>query len=256
MPASAAIHVSLLYAFLLVLARMAGIFTFLPLPGFKAGPDAAKIALAVTLTLALYARWPVIAPPSNMLLMAGWMIAEAGIGLATGLAVSFLIEAVTMAAQAVSTQAGFAFASTVDPNTEADSTVLILIAQLTAAMLFFALGLDRQLLSILARSLETHPPGAITSSRASAEALVMLGSGIFTTGLRLALPLMALLFLIDLSVGLLGRLSSQLQLIALAFPAKMLAAVAALSVLVLLIPQVFQQSASVVFGVLRKFLGL
>ena len=179
-----------------------------------------------------------------------------GIGLATGLAVSFLIEAVTMAAQAVSTQAGFAFASTVDPNTEADSTVLILIAQLTAAMLFFALGLDRQLLSILARSLETHPPGAITSSRASAEALVMLGSGIFTTGLRLALPLMALLFLIDLSVGLLGRLSSQLQLIALAFPAKMLAAVAALSVLVLLIPQVFQQSASVVFGVLRKFLGL
>ena len=112
-----------------------------------------------------------------MLQMAGWMIAEAGIGLATGLAVSFLIEAVTMAAQAVSTQAGFAFASTVDPNTEADSTVLILIAQLTAAMLFFALGLDRQLLSILARSLETHPPGSITSSRASAEALVMLGSG-------------------------------------------------------------------------------
>jgi flagellar biosynthesis protein FliR len=256
MPASAAIHVSLLYAFLLVLARMAGIFIFLPLPGFKAGPDAAKITLALALTLALYARWPVIAPPANILLMAGWMIAEAGIGLATGLAVSFLIEAVTMAAQAVSTQAGFAFASTVDPNTEADSTVLILIAQLTAAMLFFALGLDRQLLSILAQSLETHPPGSITSSRASAEALVMLGSGIFTTGLRLALPLMALLFLIDLSVGLLGRLSSQLQLIALAFPAKMLAAVAALSVLVLLIPQVFQQSASVVFGVLRKFLGL
>ncbi|HTS49696.1 MAG TPA: flagellar biosynthetic protein FliR [Bryobacteraceae bacterium] len=255
MPASAAIHVSLLYAFLLVLARMAGLFTFLPLPGFKAGPDAAKITLALALTLALYARWPMVAAPSNMLQMTGWMIAEAGIGLATGLAVSFLIEAVTMAAQAVSTQAGFAFASTVDPNTEADSTVLILIAQLTAALLFFALGLDRQLLSILARSLETHPPGSITSSRASAEALVMLGSGIFTTGLRLALPLMALLFLIDLSVGLLGRLSAQLQLIALAFPAKMLAAVAALSFLVLLIPQVFEQSASVVFGVLRKFLG-
>ena len=35
------------------------------------------------------------------------------------------------------------------------------------------------------------------------------------------LPLMTLLFLIDLSVGLLGRLNSQLQLIALAFPAKM-----------------------------------
>ncbi len=256
MHASAAIPVSLLYAFLLVLARVVGIFTFLPLPGFKAGPDAAKIMLAITLTLALYARWPVVAPPSNMLQMAGWMIAEAGIGLATGLAVSFLLEAVTMGAQAISTQAGFAFASTVDPNTEADSTVLILIAQLAAAMLFFALGLDRQLLSILARSLETHPPGMVTSSRASAEALVLLGSGIFSTGLRLALPLMALLFLIDLSVGLLGRLNAQLQLTALAFPAKMLTAIAALSVLVLLIPQLFQQSAAIAFGALSKFLGL
>ena len=256
MPASAAIPVSLLYAFLLVLARMAGIFIFLPLPGFKAGPDAAKITLAVVMTLALYARWPVIAAPSNLLQMAGWMIVEASIGVAIGLAVSFLIEGVIMAAQAISTQAGFAFASTVDPNTEADSTVLILIAQLTGAMLFFAMGLDRQLLSILARSLETHPPGTITSSRATAEALVMLGSGIFTTGLRLALPLVALLFLVDLSVGLLGRLSTQLQLIALAFPAKMLASVAALSVLVLLIPQVFQQSANVLFSALRAFLGL
>lgn len=256
MHASAAIPVSLLYAFLLVLARMAGIFIFLPLPGFKAGPDVAKITLAVALTLALYARWPAIAAPSSMLQMAGWMIVEAGVGVAIGLAVSFLIEAVMMAAQAISTQAGFAFASTVDPNTEADSTVLILIAQLTAAMLFFAMGLDRQLLSILARSLETHPPGTITSSRATADALVMLGSGIFSTGVRLALPLVALLFLVDLSVGLLGRLSTQLQLIALAFPVKMLASVAALSVLVLLIPQVFQQSASVLFGALRAFLGL
>ena len=255
MPANAAIHASLLYAFLLVLARMAGIFTFLPLPGFKAGPDLGKIMLSLALTLALYARWPAVTAPSSMLQMTGWIVSEAGIGLAIGVAVSFLIESVTMAAQAVSTQAGFAFASTIDPNTEADSTVLILIAQLTAALLFFALGLDRQLLSILAHSLETHPPGTITSSRTSGEALAMLGSGIFTTGLRLALPLIALLFLIDLSIGLLGRLSTQLQLIALAFPAKMLAAVAALSVLVLLIPQVFQQFAAVIFGALRKFLN-
>ena len=84
----------------------------------------------------------------------------------------------------------------------------------------------------------------------------MLGSGIFSTGLRLALPLIALLFLIDLSVGLLGRLNAQLQLIALAFPVKMLAAVAGLSFLVMLMPQLFQQFAGIAFGALSKFLGL
>jgi flagellar biosynthetic protein FliR len=257
MRGDAAIHASQLYGFLLVLARMTGIFIFLPLPGFKAGPDSAKIALALALTFGLYARWPVVNPvPASMMQLTGWMLAEAGVGLATGLAVGFVLEWLVMAAQAVSTQAGFAYASTVDPNTEADATVLILIAQTIAGLLFFAMGFDRQLLGILAKSLETNPPGAFAASRPSIEALVMLGSNVFSTGLRLVLPLMTLLLLIDLSAGLLGRLNAQLQLMALTFPAKMLAAMAAFSFLVFLIPKLYQQSANAAFGALGKFLGL
>jgi flagellar biosynthetic protein FliR len=252
-----AIPTSVLYGFLLVLARISGVFVFLPLPGLQAGPSAAKITLAMILTLGMYSRWPVLGQvPGSMMQIAGWMLAEAAIGLATGLAVAFLIEAVTFAAQAISTQAGFAYASTIDPNTEADSTVLLILAQLTAGLLFFAMGFDRVLLTILARSLETHPPGAFVASRASVEALVMLGSSIFSTGLHLALPLMTLLFLIDLSIGLLGHLNSQLQLIALAFPAKMLAALAALSFLVLLIPKLYQQLGAAAFTALGRLLGL
>jgi len=255
---SPAIPTSILYGFALVLARISGVFVFLPLPGFEAGPSAAKITLSMILTFGMYSRWPVLDPvPDSMLQVAGWMLAEAAIGLATGLAVAFLIEAVTFAAQAISTQAGFAYASTIDPNTEADSTVLLLLAQLTAGLLFFAMGFDRVLLTILARSLETHPPGtAFVASRASVEALVMLGSTIFSTGVHLALPLMALLFLIDLSIGLLGHLNAQLQLIALAFPAKMVTALAALSLLVLLIPKLFQQLGAASFTALGRVLGL
>src|SRR5581483_2952328 len=216
----------------------------------------AKITLAGAFTLALYSRWPVIDPaPQSMMVLAGWMIAEAGVGLATGLAVGCLIEGLVLAAQAISTQAGFSYASTIDPTTEADSTVLILIAQTAAGLLFFAMGLDRQLLMILARSLETQPPGSFAFSRSSVEGLAMLGSSVFSTGFRLALPVMILLFLVDLSVGLLGRLNSQLQLIALAFPAKMVVALAALSFLALLIPRIFQQSAGVAFTALGRVLG-
>jgi flagellar biosynthetic protein FliR len=247
----------MLYAFLLVLARISGVFVFLPLPGLEAGPSAAKIVLSMILTFGMYSRWPALNPvPTSMLQISGWMLAEAAIGVATGLAVAFTIEAVTFAAQAISTQAGFSYASTIDPNTEADSTVLIMLAQLIAGLLFFAMGFDRLLLTILARSLETHPPGAFVASRASVEALVMLGSTVFTTGLHLALPLMTLLFLIDLSIGLLGHLNSQLQLISLAFPVKMFAALAALSLLVLLIPKLYQQLGESAFSALGRLLGL
>ncbi|HTR34820.1 MAG TPA: flagellar biosynthetic protein FliR [Bryobacteraceae bacterium] len=252
-----AIPASLLYGFLLVLARIAGIFSFLPLPGMNAGPNAAKITLSMALTLALYSRWPVInTAPVSMVQVTGWLLSEAGIGLATGLAVALLLEGIIFAAQAISTQAGFSYASTVDPSTNADSTVLIMLAQTTAAVLFFVLGLHRQLLLILARSLDTHPLGVFTASRASVEGLVHLGSSVFSTGFRLALPLMTLLFLIDLSVGLLGHLNAQLQLIALVFPAKMLVSLAALSFLCLLIPRLFEQSANVAFTAIGRLLGL
>jgi flagellar biosynthesis protein FliR len=257
MHANPAISASVLYGFLLVLARISGVFVFLPLPGLVAGPSAAKITLAMVLTFGMYSRWPVLDPiPQSMMQLAGWMIAEAAIGVATGLATAFLIEAVLFAAQAISTQAGFAYASTIDPNTEADSTVLLQLAQLTAGLLFFAMGFDRVLLNILGRSLETQLPGAFVPSRSSVEGIVMLGSSIFSTGVHLALPVMTLLFLIDLSIGLLGHLNSQLQLIALAFPAKMAAALAALSLLVLLIPKLYEQLGVAAFTALGRLLGL
>jgi flagellar biosynthetic protein FliR len=257
MHANPAIPASLLYGFLLVLARISGVFVFLPLPGLEAGPSAAKIVLSMILTFGMYSRWPTLNPvPTSMLQIAGWMLAEAGIGVATGLAVAFVIEAVTFAAQAISTQAGFSYASTIDPNTEADSTVLIMLAQMIGGLLFFTMGFDRLLLTILSRSLDTHPPGMFVASRASVEALVMLGSNVFTTGLHLALPLMTLLFLIDLSIGLLGHLNAQLQLIALAFPVKMFAALASLSLLVLLIPKLYQQLGEASFSALGRLLGL
>ena len=256
MHADPTIRISLLYGFLLVLARVSGIFIFIPLPTLKAGPTAAKVVLALALTFALFPLWPNVEPaPQSMLQVIGWVLAEAAIGLATGLAVAFVIEGLYVAAQAISIQAGFSYAAMVDPNTEADSTVLIVIAQLTAGLLFFSLGLDRRLLAILAHSLETSPPGSFAISQSNAETLAMLGSNAFSTGLRLVLPVMTLLFLIDLSIGMLGRLNAQLQLVALAFPLKMIAALAALSFLILLVPKIYQQSAGVAFGALTKLLG-
>jgi len=257
MHADAAIHASQLYGFLLVLARMAGVFIFLPLPGFKAGPDAAKIGLALALTFALFSRWPVSQPaPSSMVQLTGWMLAEAGIGLATGLAVSFVIEWLVMAAQAISTQAGFAYASTVDPNTEADSGVLLVFAQLAASMLFFALGLDREILRLFAQSLDRIPAGTYVLGVPAGEAVIRLASGMFSVGVRLALPVVALLVLVDFALALLGRLNQQMQLLALAFPAKMLTALVVLSWVMVLFPRILMQSSGQAWSAARRMLGI
>ena len=112
-----------LYAFLLVLARISGAFIFVPIPGIQAGPEIARALLAVSLTLALAPRWPVIdAAGVNFPLLMGWILAEAGMGLAVGLAVAFLAEGFQMGAQIISLQAGYTFATTIDPTSGADSS--------------------------------------------------------------------------------------------------------------------------------------
>ena len=70
-----------------------------------------------------------------------------------------------MGAQIISLQAGYSFATTIDPPSGADSSVLLSIAQLTSGLLFFATGLDRQVLMIFAQSLSLHPPGHLAVSR-------------------------------------------------------------------------------------------
>src|SRR4029077_615182 len=135
-----------LYAFLLVLARVSGVFVFVPLPGIKAGPELIRAALAGSITLALYPRWPAIASSGlSFGTLVAWMLAEAALGIAVGVTVAFLADVFQMGAQIISLQAGCSFASTYDPTSGADSSVLLAISQTLAGLLFFAAGLDHQI---------------------------------------------------------------------------------------------------------------
>jgi flagellar biosynthetic protein FliR len=245
-----------LYSFLMVLARISGAFIYIPLPGMKAGPQPARVILAVSMTFVLFSSWPVIdASHVNIGLLIGWMLAEGGLGLAVGLATSFLMEGFQMGAQIISLQAGYSFATTIDPTSGADSGVLLTIAQMTAGLLFFATGMDRQILLIFARSLTTHPPGQFAVSPAVVTMLIQTSAMIFTTGFRLVLPLAGLLMLVEVSLALLARLNSQLHLMMVAFPIKLLLSLALLSWLVLIFPKVFAQSSGRILQLVQALLS-
>jgi flagellar biosynthetic protein FliR len=249
------LEVGTLYAFILVLTRISGVFIFIPLPGMQAGPQVARVVLASFVTFALFPVWPAI--PSvgvSFGTLIGWLLAEAGLGIAVGVAVAFLSEMFQMGAQIIGLQAGYTFASTIDPTSGADTSVLLSIAQTAAGLLFFATGLDRQVLSAFAQSLTVHPPGHLVLTPSMVNQLVQTGSAIFSTGLRLVLPLLALLIMVDISMALLARLNSQLQLMTLAFPIKMLVSLTLLAWLVLVFPKVFTQSSGQVMRLVRGLL--
>ena len=257
MPVNVTLTLGTLLSFLLVLTRVAGAFVFVPLPGVSSVIAPARIAFSLGFTLALAPRWPNIAggpPPSGVL--AGWVLAEAAAGIAIGVSVAIVIEAFTMAAQILGLPAGYGYASTIDPTTQADAGILVVLAQLVAGMFFFASGLDREVLRLFARSLDRAPAGTYLLHLESATEMIRLSANLFSVGVRLALPVVALLMMVDVALALMGRLNAQLQLLSLAFPAKMLVALLVLAWIAPLFPRVLLELSGHAWSTARHLLGM
>jgi flagellar biosynthetic protein FliR len=125
-----------------------------------------------------------------------------------------------------------------------------------AGMLFFALGLDREVLRLFAQSLDKVPAGTFVLGLPAAQIVIRLGASLFAVGIRLALPVVALLVMVDVALALLGRINQHLQLLHLAFPAKMLAALLMLSWIAVLFPRVMWQFSEQSWAAARQMLGI
>lgn len=237
--------------FLAVLARVSAALYLVPLPGFRASLTPLKTILAIGLTLILIPAWPESLPGvqsagGSALLVLG----EVSFGLLLGLVAGIAVESLVLAAQVISLQAGYSYASTVDPASEADSSVLPVFAQLSGGLMFLALGLDRQVFGALAGSLHRWPPGSAWFGPEMASGFVALGTVLLEHGLRLAVPVVALLLLTDLTLSLLARINAQLPLLSASFSVKMLAALVLLAWLAPVWPAALRSAAEACWRIL------
>ncbi len=250
------IGLTAIFGFLLVLARVAGVILFAQIPGMQSAPDAPRVLLVLAISVVVMPAWPLVVPENAWLgALAGWIAVEFTFGLLIGVCVSFLLEGFQIAAQMAGLQAGYSFASTIDPNTQADSGILQILTQLLASMIFLAAGYDRTVIRVLAGSLERMPSVASLGSLSTMEAVIKLGSQIFITGLSLALPVLALLILLDLSFAIVAKVQTQFQLMSLLFPAKMLLGLGMLATCLPAFSKVGQAAASHTLQALLRLLG-
>lgn len=243
------VSVSLIYSFLLVVARIGGALIFVPLPTMRNAIEPVRIVLILALAIALYPVWPSVAANVTPIEYCGMLAVDAAFGLCIGLLIGFLSEAGILFGQICGLQAGFSFASTVDPESQADSPVLSAIAQTASSLLFVTLGLHRYIIRVFAHSLETLPPGKLLIDRHWGDVVVRAAGTLFSVGLRLALPIVGLTLMVDVTLSLLARFNPQLQLNSMTMPLKILAALATISILLMLFPAVYSEYAGRMFRI-------
>ena len=148
------------------------------------------------------------------------------------------------------------YVNMVDPTSQVDASILNVIFALLANLLFLATDLHLFALEALVDGLRIHPLGAFSTTPADAAAIIMLGGYMLEAAVRLALPVMAVLLLVDLTLGLLNQVHSRMQLITLSFTLKLVAGTAVIYLMLPTAPKVFdfmaEHGAEVVIGLLRR----
>ncbi len=201
---------NIISGFLFIGVRLSGLMLFAPFFGSDALPARIKAGLVLALSFVLY---PMVAPHFPVVPLSHWpllVFSELLVGAAIGIATQLVFDAVQMAGQILSVQMGYSLVSILDPNTQAESTVMATFHQALAMLIFLRLDVHLWILRAIGTSFTYLPPGSAHLSAAFVRTALSAGAAVFTVGLELAAPVLSATFLADLVLGLLGKASPQL----------------------------------------------
>lgn len=209
--------------------RVLALYSSAPLFSHGSVPRPARIGLAA-LTAALVA--PTLPPPPGVpLVSAGGLaliVGEIAIGLAIGFFLKLLFAAVELAGDAIGLQMGLSFAAFVDPQNQVPAPIVGSFLNIVLILVFLATNGHLTLLGALADSFGRWPVGS-PPEWSDAATVVAHGSFLFEIGLRIALPVLGVLLMVNLALGVLARTAPQLNLFAVGFPLTLIGGLAALA---------------------------
>ena len=208
-----------LYPFVRVLALMSAA----PLFSHASVPYPVRIGLSLLITLVIAPMLPAaafVSPFSALGVML--VITQVLIGVAIGLTMQIVFAAVELAGDLIGLQMGLSFAGFIDPQNAEQAPLIGSFLSITLMLLFLSLNGHLALIAALRGSFDTLPLAGAAWRGIDAARIVEAGTGMFATGLSLALPIVGALLLVNLALGILSRTAPQLNLFAVGFPVTLL----------------------------------
>ncbi|MDQ6685054.1 MAG: flagellar biosynthetic protein FliR [Pseudomonadota bacterium] len=205
----------LLWPFLRVLA----LFSALPVLAQRSVPMRLRVALAFFVALCAQASIPPIEPialDSADALMT--VLQQVLIGVGLGFAVRIVFAAAEFAGEIIGLQMGLNFAGFFNPMSGGDSTAVSRFFGTMVAWLFIVSGGHLLVVAAIVQSFSAFPVGAQPFAFLRAAEPFRWGAEIFSLGLWIALPLVAMLLFTNLVLGVISRVAQQMNIFAIGFP--------------------------------------
>lgn len=228
-----AIGVHAFYTFLLVFARTSGLVAVAPILGSRSIATNLKAGLALVLSLALLPLTEPLAKqtPSDLLLLVTQIGGEAMLGVVIGYIARLYFSAVEISGTMVDTQMGFGFLQLANPLGEQPSSVLSLFQYQLATTLYLVMNGHLLLIGAIADSFSLVPPGTFAPTAAFGMGFSPILQGILLLCLKVALPAIGVLLLMEIAFGIMARMVPTLNVFMVGAPAKILVGLSTVSLL-------------------------
>jgi len=228
-----------LWPFLRVLAMLQA----LPVLGQRNVPARVKVGLAFFIAYCAQAVMPPIEPvPLDSALAVLLVVQQVLIGLSLGFAVRVVFAAMEFAGEVIGLQMGMNFAGFFDPLMGSQSTALGRFFATLAAFVFIVLGGHLLAIQAIVQSLTAFPVGPEPFAFLREAKPHLWGAQIFSLGLWIALPMIAMLLFINVVLGVIARVTPQTHIFAIGFPITMLTGLLGLVLMLPLLEAPFTQA--------------
>ncbi len=211
--------------------RVLALFMTAPIISEKQITNRVKIGLALLIAFLLAPTLPPV--HIDIVTVTGlWVgLQQIVIGAAIGVTMQFIFAAVRNAGEIIGLQMGLSFATFFDPSGGPNMPVMARIINVLMVLLFLAFNGHLWMISILADSFTVIPVDPEPLHGLGFLAIVKTGGIIFSHGLMLGLPIITLLLTLNITLGLLNRLTPQLSIFVVGFPLTLTIGMVAMSLL-------------------------
>lgn len=211
--------------FLLVLVRVASFVYVAPFFSMKNTPANVRIALSFFTAILLYQA---LTPAegiaySSMIEYTVIVIKEAIVGLLIGFAANICISIVNFAGSIADMETGLSMVTLMDPTTQQNTSITGVLYQYILMFMMIVTGMYRYLFGALADTFVLIPVnGAVFDSGALLNSVIEFMGDYVIIGFRIVLPIFCSILMLNAVLGILAKVSPQMNMFAVGIQLKIL----------------------------------
>lgn len=210
----------LMQDFIMLMARASGVFLSAPI--FYSNTLNVRLRVTLAALITIFVQASIVTEPLNIDPLSHFgmvtLIQEMAFGLAMGFVLQIMFAAMIMAGDQIANAAGLGFAQMVDPQMGTSMPVVSQLFSLMMTIMFLTLGGHLVLIEFLLETYKNFPPGKLFVEALTFRHIASYGSFMFLSAFMIMAPIGLIIFMLNLTLGVLTRAAPQMNIFSVGFP--------------------------------------